>query len=74
MMIIDKGKQKENQVQDKEVFLYKPYDISLKSSKSKILKPTFVQDKVNNLEKYMKFLQAPVKTTLFYPLLYYKFL
>ena len=31
-MIIDKRKKKEDRVQDKEVFLYKPYDISLKSS------------------------------------------
>jgi len=31
-MIIDKKKKKEDRVQDKEVFLYKQYDISSKSS------------------------------------------
>jgi len=43
-------------------------------SNPKNSEPTFVQDKVNNLEKYMKFLQALVKTILFYQLPYYKFL
>jgi len=55
-MIVDKGKQKEDRIQDEEVFLYKPCNISSESSKPKMLKLTFVQDKVNNLEKYMKFL------------------
>ena len=73
-MIIDKRKKKEDRVQDKEVFLYKPYDISLKSSWSKTLKLIFIQDKVNNLEKYMQFIQSPVKIILFYPPLYYKYL
>ena len=35
-------------------------------------KPTFIQDKIKNLEKYMKFMQAPIKTTLFYLPPYYK--
>ena len=39
---IDKGKQQENQVQDKEVLLYKPYKILSKSSCLKIPEPTFV--------------------------------
>jgi len=70
-MIVDKGKQKENRIQDKKIFLYKPYSISSELNKPKTPKPTFVQNKVNNLEKYIKFLQAQVKTTSFYPLLYY---
>jgi len=52
--------------------LYKLYNLSSKSSSPKNSEPTFVQDKVNNLEKYMKFLQALVKTTIFYQLPYYK--
>ena len=59
-------------MQDKEVFLYKPYNILSKSSKPKTLEPTFIQDKVNNLDKYMKFLQSLVKIVLFYPLPHYK--
>ena len=45
---------KEKQVQDEEVFLYKLYDIN--ESKPKTPELTFVQDKINNLEKYMKFI------------------
>ena len=71
-MIVDKKKQKEDKVQDKEVLLYKHYDILSKSSKLKISEPIFVQDKINNLEKAMKTLQAPVKTVPFYPPPYYK--
>ena len=71
-MIVDKGKQKENKIQDEEIFLYKPYNILSKLSKPKTPKPTFVQDEVNNLEKAIKMLQVLVKTILFYPLPYYK--
>ena len=44
----------------------------VKLSKPKTLKPKFIQDKINNLDKYMKFMQAFVKTMPFYSLLYYK--
>jgi len=67
-MIIDKGKQ----IQDKEVFLYKSYDISSKSSQYKISEPAFIQDEINNLEKHIKFMQSPVKTIPFYPPPHYK--
>ena len=63
-MIINKEKQKENRIQDEEVLLYKHYSILSKLSNLKNPEPTFVQDKVNNIEKYMNFLQAPVKTIL----------
>ena len=55
-MIVNKEKQKEDKIQDKEVFLHKLYDISSKSSKLKTLEHTFIQDEVNNLEKYMELL------------------
>jgi len=67
LMIIDKGKQ----IQDKEVFLYKLYDISSKSSQPKIPELVLIQDKINNLKKYM---QSPVKTILFYQSFHYKYL
>ena len=67
LMIIDKGKQ----IQDKEVFLYKLYDISSKSSQPKIPELALIQDKINNLKKYM---QSPVKTILFYLSSHYKYL
>ena len=55
LIIVEKEKQKEDQIQE-DVFLYEPYDISSKSSKSKMLEPTFVQDKINNLDKYIKYM------------------
>ena len=45
---------KRGQVQKEEVFLYKLYDITL--SKTKTPEPTFIQDEIKNLEKYMKYM------------------
>ena len=69
-MIIDKEKQPENQIQSEEVFLYKPYNML--SYKSKIPELMFIQDKINNLDKYMKYMQSPVKIVPFYLPLHYK--
>ena len=53
-MIIDKGKQKEDIVQDEEV-LYKPYDISTSSSSEmSFLDIQMIQNKISNLEKALK--------------------
>jgi len=71
-MNINKEKQKEGIVQDEEVFLYKPYNISSESSKQEIPEPIFIQDKINNLEKALQILQSPIKTILFYPPPHYK--
>ena len=60
------------QVQEKEVFFYKPYNII--SLRLKTLEPTFIQDEINNLEKYMKYMQAPIKMMLLYPPPHYKYL
>ena len=46
---INKGKQ---QIWDEEVLLYKPYKIEL--LKPKTLEPKFIQDKINDLNKYIK--------------------
>jgi len=32
----------------------------------------FIQDEINNLDKYMKYIQAPVKMMQFYPPPHYK--
>ena len=47
----DKGKQ---WVQDEEVFLYKPYDMA--PSRPKTPEPMFIQNKIDNLKKYMKYI------------------
>jgi len=70
-MIIDKEKQKEDIVQDKEVFLYKPYAISLKPSKQKTPEPIFIQ-KVDNLKKAVRTLQLLTKIIPFLPPPHYK--
>ena len=58
------------QVQEEEVLLYKPYDVDLLRLKTS--EPTFIQDKINNLGKYIKFMQTPIKTMPFYPPPHYK--
>ena len=58
------------QIQDKEVPLYKPYEVDLIRPKTHELK--FIQDKIENLEKYMKFMQALIQTIPFYLPSHYK--
>jgi len=51
----NKEKQREDIVQDEEVLLYKPYNISLSSlSETLLLDGQMLQDKINNLEKVLK--------------------
>ena len=42
------------QIQDEKVLLYKPYKVDLSRSKTPEL--TFIQDEIENLKKYMKFI------------------
>jgi len=56
-MDINKGKQKEDVIQDEKVLLYKPYNISSKESRPKIPEPIFIQEEINNLKKALKTLQ-----------------
>ena len=71
-MVVNKGKQKEEVVQDEEVFLYKPYAISLELSRPIILKPIFLIEEVDNLERALKILQSPIKTIPFLSPAHYK--
>jgi len=50
----DKGKQKESIVQDRKMFLYKPYTISSESSRLKTPGLIFIQKEVDSLEKALK--------------------
>ena len=61
--------QDKEQIQE-EVLLYKPYNVN--SLRPKTSKPTFIQDEINDLKKYIKFMQAPIKTVPFYPPSHYK--
>ena len=38
--------------------MYKPYKVN--SPRLKTPASTFIQDKINNLEKYIKFMQVPI--------------
>jgi len=52
-------------VEDKEVILVKPYEVSTTTSSSS--STSFIIDKVKNLIKYMKFVQTPSQTRIFKP-------
>ena len=51
--------------------MVKPYEVS-KSSSSMTSTMSFITDKVENLLKYMKFIQSPTQTRLFWPPPYYQ--
>ena len=54
----------QGQVEDEEVILIKPYEISFLSSTTK---SSFTEDEVNNLLKYIKFIHSPTQTRIFWP-------
>ena len=54
LYIDEETKKEEGKVEDKEVILIKPYEISTPTSSSSS-KTSFIMDKVENLLKYMKF-------------------
>ena len=58
-------KKKKGRVEDKEVILIKPYEVSrliLSTTKS-----SFITDEVDNLLKYMKFIQSLTQIRIFQP-------
>ena len=62
----DKGKER---VEEEEVILIKPYEISESiSTKSS----SFIDEEINNLLKYMKFVKTPIQTRIFQPPFYYQ--
>ena len=56
-------------VKDEEVILIKPYEV-LEPSSTK--SSSFVDEEVNNLLKYMKFVKSPTQTRIFQPLPHYQ--
>jgi len=69
-------KKEEERIKDKEVILIKPYEVSKltssKSSTSSTTQSSFITDKVDNLFKYMKFIQVLTQTRIFQPPPYYQ--
>ena len=64
-------KKEERKVEDKEVILIKPYEVSTTTSLSSS-QTSFITDEVENLLKYIKFVQSPIQTRLFKPPPYYQ--
>ena len=61
-------KEEEGRVEDEEVILIKPYEVSTMTSST----TSFITDKVDNLTKYMKFVKTPSQTRIFRPPPYYQ--
>ena len=66
----DKEDKKEERVEDKEVILIKPYEID--KSTSVTTKSSFINNEVDNLIKYMKFIHFSIQTKMFQPLPHYQ--
>ena len=65
-LYIEEGNKGEKEViEDEEVILVKPYEVSMTTSSSS--STSFIIDEVKNLLKYMKFVQTPSQTRIFKP-------
>ena len=61
----DEEKRKEEEkIKDEEVILIKPYEVSIATS-SLTSQMSFIIEEVDNLNKYMKFIQTPLQTRIF---------
>jgi len=65
----EEGKEEIRIVEDEEVILVKPYEVSSMTSLSRT---SFITDEVENLLKYMKFIKTPSQTRIFRPPLHYQ--
>ena len=71
-LYMDKEKEKEK-VEDKEIIPIKLYEVSIATTSS-ISQTSFITKEVKNLSKYMKFVQTPTQTRIFWPLSHYQLL
>ena len=67
----EEKKRNEGRVEDKEVILIKPYEVSSSTSIS-THSTSFIDEEIENLIKYMKFVKAPIQTRLFCPPAHYQ--
>jgi len=66
-LYMDKEKEKEEgKVEDEEVILIKPYEVSAATTSS-TSQTSFITEEVENLSKYIKFIRAPTQTRIFQP-------
>jgi len=52
-------KKKEGRIEEEEVILIKPYEVSKSTSTSSSAQTSFIMNEVGNLFKYMKFVRTP---------------
>ena len=64
-------KREGGRVEDEEVILIKPYEVSSSTSIS-THSTSFIEDEIENLIKYMKFVKSPTQTRLFRPPAHYQ--
>ena len=65
LYIEEENREEKGVVEDEEVILVKPYEVSATTSSSS--STSFIIDKVENLLKHMKFVQTPSQTRVFKP-------
>jgi len=65
-------RKEDGRIKNKEVILVKLYEILQSKSSTSSSTASFITDEVENLLKYMKFVQSPTQTRLFRPLPYYQ--
>jgi len=63
-LYMDNKREKEEKVEDEEVILIKPYEISTTTTSS-TSQTSFITEEVENLSKYMKFIRTPTQTRIF---------
>jgi len=61
----EEAKKEKGRIENEEVILIKPYETSETTSTSSLAQTSFITDEVENLMKYMKFIQAPTQTRIF---------
>ena len=64
-------KRDKERVENEEVILIKPYEISSLTSIS-THSTSFIDEEIKNLIKYMKFVKTPMQTRLFHPPAHYQ--
>jgi len=67
----EEAKKEEGKIEDEEVILIKPYKVSSSTSIS-THSTSFIEDEIENLIKYMKFVKMPTQTRLFCPPAHYQ--
>jgi len=69
-LYMDEKQEERGTIENEEVILVQPYEIS--SSTTSSSSTSFISNKINNLEKYMKFVKTPSQTRIFRPPPYYQ--